>query len=691
MKAIVSSLVLVLGMTAQADNQTKEIRIQNYQAALNSAASLRIDPNHRQMFVVQFKGSVNAKLKQSLSKQGISVYKYIPEDALIVEATQNLIEGIKPLLNTYVAYTADFKRSENLEANSIFNREQSQNLTVTLFSENKVNSTLEKISNSESFQVLSVNGRFINVVTTPQGEAFLLNEDAVEYVEPMAEMQTMYMDLNSDNPARDTLAVEAELNGFETGTKVMNFSSAWDKSFTGKNQIVAVADTGLDSGDLTTIHQDFKGAVKQGLIVGIGGKSWGDPMGHGTHVAGSVLGRGTAKGGLLKGGAYGASLVMEGMWSDIMDNLMVPKLSDLFSQAKNAGATVHSNSWGSAKNFGVYDSMASQVDDFMFKNQDMLIVFAAGNNGVDKDKNGVIDSDSISSPGVAKNCLTVGASENLLDTGGIQKQVKDLKNAAESWGAEPIFSSKVSDNANGIAIFSSRGPTKDGRTKPEVVAPGTNILSVRSQNPKAGVLWGEYNKDYVYSGGTSMATPLVSGAATVIRQYIQEKLNIAKPSGALLKAAVIASTQDLFPGQYGEGSPTQELKTKRPNFDEGFGKVDLGQTVSNLEFQGFDSSVGEGQSVEFKFEVKSAAHLTAVLSYFDAPAAAAATVTLVNNLDLQLVNSKGEAVRLNDAKNNSEMIESQVDAGTYTLKVTGVKVPTGIQGKQPFGLVYKLN
>lgn len=188
-----------------------------------------------------------------------------------------------------------------------------------------------------------------------------------------------------------------------------------------------------------------------------------------------------------------------------------------------------------------------------------------------------------------------------------------------------------------------------------------------------------------------MATPLVSGAATVIRQYIQEKLNIAKPSGALLKAAVIASTQDLFPGQYGEGSPTQELKTKRPNFDEGFGKVDLGQTVSNLEFQGFDSSVGEGQSVEFKFEVKSAAHLTAVLSYFDAPAAAAATVTLVNNLDLQLVNSKGEAVRLNDAKNNSEMIESQVDAGTYTLKVTGVKVPTGIQGKQPFGLVYKLN
>jgi serine protease AprX len=110
------------------------------------------------------------------------------------------------------------------------------------------------------------------------------------------------------------------------------------------------------------------------------------------------------------------------MWSPMLSNLMVPsQLSALFAKAYQGGARVHSNSWGAPNNLGAYDNYANQVDTYTFENQEMLVIFAAGNSGVDKDKDGRIDPGSTSSPGTAKNALTVGASENLVFAGGLQK------------------------------------------------------------------------------------------------------------------------------------------------------------------------------------------------------------------------------------------------------------------------------
>ena len=184
----------------------------------------------------------------------------------------------------------------------------------------------------------------------------------------------------------------------------MGFDDAWAAGFKGQNQIVAMGDTGLDRGDLQNIHTDFANAVLSGRNFAPFGRSWEDPMGHGSHVAGSVLGRGTASNGAFKGGAHEAKLMVQSLWSPMMNNLMVPtKLSDLFKAAVDSGASVHTNSWGQAANFGGYDSFARQVDEFTFNNPDLLILFAAGNSGVDKNKDGRIDADSIGSPGTAKN------------------------------------------------------------------------------------------------------------------------------------------------------------------------------------------------------------------------------------------------------------------------------------------------
>jgi hypothetical protein len=104
----------------------------------------------------------------------------------------------------------------------------------------------------------------------------------------------------------------------------------------------------------------------------------------------------------------------------------------------------------------------------------MLILFAAGNEAADANQDGVMDADSIGQPGTAKNVLTVGASENEHPT------------VTNVWGAgygvvAPILNTRKADNRSGMTPFSSRGPTDDGRIKPDLVAPGSQVISMRSR------------------------------------------------------------------------------------------------------------------------------------------------------------------------------------------------------------------
>jgi len=474
---------------------------------------------------------------------------------------------------------------------------------------------------------------------------------------------------------------------------VMNFDSAWAMGLHGENQIVGMADTGLDSGDAATIHKDFTGAVKSGYAVGLFGRSWADPMGHGTHVAGSVLGRGTASGGLLHGGAYAAQIVVQGMWSTMLNNLSVPSdLGKMFGQAYADGARVHTNSWGAAANFGNYDKLAMTVDQVMFEKQDMLILFAAGNSGLDKDRDGRIDPNSIGSPGTAKNALTVGASENLVLHGGNQKKVGELQSSKDNWPVAPITLSTMSDNPMGIAMFSSRGPTQDGRTKPDIMSPGTNILSVHSQQPGVEPLWGLYNNDYAWSGGTSMATPLTAGAAAVTRQFLIEKMHIAQPTAALLKAYMLHTATEMFPGQYGQvgAAQGQEILTLRPNSDEGYGLTNVAKVVSPNGSEILvdeKAGVATGATATTTMKVTKAGHLMVNLVWTDAPGSVGAAKALVNDLDLEVVLPNGQVLAVNDSINNHSFVQSDVTAGDVTIRVKGVNVPMGISGKQPFAIV----
>lgn len=694
--ALVAAATLMLAVPAMAGNMLHFGRgtIDPQQQALTFATT---DTSIVTDYVVQFEKSVTEADKAALQSAGVSVFRYLPDDALIVRANLATLNKIKTptAIRAAIPYRGWMKLNERLPTLSIFSTNHTTDVMVSTFTDADAQAILGSVP--AGVTVIQTSGRMM-ALRVPEAMIQTLSVmTGVEYVQPLDPIQVLDMHLTADDPTKPAPPATPEpngdysdLNGYETGTKVMNFDAIWAQGYFGQNQIAAMADTGVDLGDAGGFTLDLKDAIKAGIPFGIGSKSWEDPMGHGTHVAGSVLGRGTASGGILKGGAYKASLVVESLWCPIVDNLTVPpKLDTLFSAAYDQGARIHTNSWGSARSFGEYDSMAQQVDDFMFTHPDFLVIFAAGNSGMDMDKDGRIDPNSIGSPGTAKNTLTVGASENLVSNPtSLQKTVSQFRQAKDEWPAEPIWSSKISDNIDGMAMFSSRGPTKDGRLKPEIVAPGTNILSIRSHNPEAEPLWGAYNKDYVWSGGTSMATPLTAGAAVVTREVLMEKFKIANPSAALVKATLMHTAKDMFPGQYGEGTATQEL-THRPNSDEGYGRVDMGrlsQLTSSTSF--VDAAVAQDES--YTQTIKVTGHgLLVNLVYTDAPGTPAAATALVNDLSLSLVGANGAAVSMvDDHINNNAVIEAKdLAPGTYKVVVKGVKVPMGQNGKQAFALV----
>jgi serine protease AprX len=373
--------------------------------------------------------------------------------------------------------------------------------------------------------------------------------------------------------------------------------------YRGRDQVIAVADTGFDNGDINDIPAPFTGRVLKLYALGRpeipptptdpGQRAATDDFnGHGTHVAGSVLGDGfsASMGGRIEAPASQAELVMQctmdgsGALSGIPSNLQ-----DLFEVPyANDGARIFSNSWGSNSRseppaqLSYLSTNCEDIDKFVWGQTDAVILFAAGNTGRDSARRGVVDFASLGAQAAAKNCITVGATESL------------RPNFAGQWGsmwptrytAAPIQGDPVANNIEGMAAFSSRGPTMEGRRKPDVVAPGTCILSVNSRAvPSPSTGWGvSSDPDWCFMGGTSMATPLVAGCCAVIRESLVRN-GLPNPSAALIKALLINGAVDVD-GQY---TPTEAGPS--PNLSSGYGRVDL---AGSIVLPGQDANANAG-------------------------------------------------------------------------------------------------
>lgn len=361
-------------------------------------------------------------------------------------------------------------------------------------------------------------------------------------------------------------------------------------AYQGGGQVVAVADTGFDTGSPGAPHPAFSGRVDRLYALGRSGRA-NDPHGHGTHVCGSVLGDGNSgsMGGTIQGTAPRAHLVVQSLLDNAGALGGIPAdLTDLFSPPyDNEGARVHSNSWGAVDPSLPYSPSSSEIDAFVWTHPDMVICFAAGNDGMDDNGDGVVDPAQVGAESAAKNCITVGASESMRPEVNARFPTYGSLRPGD-FPKPPLHDDPMADQPDGMAAFSSRGPTQEGRIKPDVVAPGTSILSTRSRDAgRAGDEFGSSSDaDYFFDTGTSMATPLVAGCAAVLRETLVGNGH-ASPGAALIKALLINGAVVLT-GQY---NPSETGAT--PNNSAGFGRVDLAGSVI-IPGADPDAGLGEG-------------------------------------------------------------------------------------------------
>lgn len=638
-------------------------------------------------WLVQFVGPVQERWKAAVADAGGTLAFYIPDHAFVTQMDAATAERVRAL--PAVRWVGPWRTSFRL-SRAIRDTPGEEAYDIQTFSGVDLEALRAAIVRlGGTVLAASDNGfaGYLRVVIAPAALPTVAALDGVVWIEPHTAAQVFN----------------------DRAGAVLRAPDVWhDLGLYGEGQLVAVADTGLDTGDLASIHPDFRGRVVATICLSRPAPcNWADEHGHGTHVAGSVLGSGVASGarpaerqyrGSDAGVAPRAGLVVQAIGGP--DNAVLPPLDagELVRLAVAEGAFIQTNSWGSSAS-GAYRLNAQQIDYALWQKRAAIAFVAAGNGGHDRDRTGRIALGSLASPGTAKNVVTVGASENNRPEVGATYGSLNLF----AWPVPPIATDPIANRTDGMAAFSSRGPTADGRLKPDVVAPGTHVISAFSRlSPLRGATSQTF---YKASSGTSMATPLVAGAAALAREWLQSRRGVAQPSGALLKAILVNGAQDIAPGQYGTHPAVQEVPFIRPNPVSGFGRVNVWASLApaGLEVWLADETVGlaTGEQWEQSVTTTSAGPLRVTLTWTDFPGQPGAATTLVNDLDLEVVGPDGRlypgnagAYPLGDrclrgAADSCNTVESVIlpvaAAGRYWLRVRAYAVPQG--ERQPFALV----
>ncbi|MFP5246315.1 MAG: S8 family serine peptidase, partial [Thermoanaerobaculia bacterium] len=346
-------------------------------------------------------------------------------------------------------------------------------------------------------------------------------------------------------------------------------------------------------------------------------------------------------------------------------------LTPVFAQAYAQGARIHSNSWGdrqgklTAPPTANYPQSAYDVDAFVFSHPDMLIVFNTGNLGAKIET----PKSSLSAPGSAKNTLQIGGTR---------------------------IGNRDDDT---LATFTLFGPTRDGRIKPDLVAPARVISGSRDLDDDPNTC------DDSRQSGTSFAAPTVASAAALVRQYytdgfypsgVATAADAFTPSAALLKATLIASARAVpWRGDIMTGGRVAALPV--PSHEQGWGFPVLDDALyfpgdaSRMRIVDVPLSAGlrGGASSTVRLKVNAGTPLKAVLVWTDPPGHVAGVTDtspqLVNDLDLQITTS-AQTYATNDHLNNVEVLSiAEPASGIYNIIVTANAL--GFGERQGYALV----
>ena len=459
-------------------------------------------------------------------------------------------------------------------------------------------------------------------------------------------------------------------------------------------------------------HAEFGGRL---TVHDVSGSATGSNADHATHVAGTLGAAGTIQ-STAKGMAPAVTLHEFDANDDGDFGVLLArkeKLPDVASVADSnswgyvlgwCGAPSCNNGWvwdETSEYYGGYDAFFSAPLDRVARDTDVLMVHSAGN---DADKLGPLappfshkhgdDKDHTycySPSGSGTDCpatpCSVGA--KYCEKTRHPQLTSQLPAPWISIGiiasAKNVLSVGAVNSSKQIADFSSRGPTRDGRIKPEIVARGVTVYSTLS------------NGQFGNKSGTSMATPAVTGTAALLTQQWR-KLNPVNPRPEVLKSLLIAGVEDL-------GNPG-------PDYTFGFGLMDAKVSADLIIADGGrgrrvkNGTLTQGATFEVPVTITTPQRFRAVLTWRDPEVLIFAdddfaASALVNDLDVKLVDASGQetlpyvlnrltpdavATRGVNTIDNIEMVEiTNAPPGLYRLVVSGTRITAG--PNQSFALV----
>ena len=700
-------------------------------------------PDAPQYWLVQVRDQRFAAAQAAIRAAGATVAGYIHDGTYAVRATpaQRAAIAASPAVRWTGYYQPSWRFAPTVgDVPGLLDVEGEQTYRVSIFRvEPDRAATLAAIAAVPGVEVLEAEGRAVRVRGTATQVPLLAAVPAVEWVggDFQAEL------LNAD--AR--WVIDTAVRDLQSATRATRL--------TGAGQTAGVADTGVNyipdrngrahvafrdcsaesckDADYVqavpgTADEELHGTVATGsghrkmaayFDLGRTGPNMYDESSHGTHTAGSTASDagalGTADG--HDGMAPGARLVHQNVADDTGGLGGLPAdVYELFRQAyrprdpesvrdpaddevvtDDAGyvstedARTHNNSWGGPTSLGIDLGESVAVDEFMWDHEDMTIVFSAGNAGP--------NAGTMSYPASSKNALTSGASSN---------------------GRQPMVS------FDSMANFSSHGPTADGRYGVDLATPGETIIS-----PKGGT-----ESDYHTAQGTSMSAPVLTGAATLVRQYFYDGFGPSggegfaggrpdagrrwNPSAALVTATLVNGATRMRGEYTGDEGDLPELKGQYPSAGQGFGLVNLDRSlyfddaagrdpinnfyldVYRRDADAFQVSEQETGTRTFQLEAEAGQPLEVTLAWTDAPnLLPLGTPALVNNLDLVVTDPDGEELFGNSLNTRSDPAAEEADSvpgqpdqannlekvriaepkdGTYTVTITAPPIAVGPQG-----------
>ena len=590
----------------------------------NKSLGTYSNSKEEQTIIVQVSEPLSVSQKNLLYNDGIENIVYAGDLSYYFYATGDVIQKVlkdRACIISYSNMELEFTTPTNLHSDNILNTySMGDTLNVNILfikemSEDNLIDYFEKYGLDIYIDSVTPSLRSAKVKLFVSELEKLKKLPLIQYIE---EIHTL-----------STTSIEGSSKKIERNLKSAHYSNVdqlWGSEYqlNGEGMKVGV----VDGGATRVTHNEF---IKYGTSRVTLENSNDVYNAHATHVAGTI-------------GATGVDEKAHGMANDVeiysysFDNSafadaavdMYNKYGVLFSN--------HSYGYNEKTQLGEYDSEAATQDRAIYSNPYLNLFEASGNDGIDDSypKYGFIKG-----PGNSKNIFTIGA--------------LDLA-------------------AKNVADYSSKGPTVDGRIKPELCTRGSYVYSSAP----------ETDDHYEWMSGTSMAAPSATGIGILVAQQFQMITGGYEIRHDILKSVLVNTAID--------------KERKGPDFEVGFGLIDAKaavDTVKSLDSTSpliYSGRILHGDRKEFIFELKSSNLFKATISWVDPEANPAHNQSLVNNIDIWLEEMESgrkyypftldkdnptklaTTDKLNKVDNIEQILVENLPVGSYKLVVKGDKI-----------------